>query len=318
MRIKSKTSKITTAGILVGLGIILPFATSHGFGIAGTVLLPIHIPVLICGLLCGPWYGLLVGAILPLINCILTSMPPLYPMLPIMTGELAVYGLISGLLLHKTHLKSSKMGVYVSLVVAMILGRATYGLIYSVLLIFNPQLKALSVWGAIVTGIAGIVIQLILVPAIIYAVGGFTKRMDENAIISARNLISKGKATCVVIKDGKILTVEYGRGVKPIIDLYRQGVLEGAVVVDKIIGKAAAMVLSLAKVERVYGLTMSSSAIEWFKNQNIPYKAEEETEMIINRKGDGRCPMEEAVSEVNTAKEGLERIVKKIEELGRK
>ena len=52
-------------------------------------------------------------------------MPSVYPMLPIMTAELSVYGLIGGLLLHKTPLKDKKYGVYVALVLAMVAGRIT-------------------------------------------------------------------------------------------------------------------------------------------------------------------------------------------------
>ncbi|MBQ7376223.1 MAG: ECF transporter S component, partial [Clostridia bacterium] len=65
MVIKNKTHRLTLAGFFVALGIILPFALGHGMGVPGTLLLPMHLPVLLCGFLCGPTYGLLCGMILP-------------------------------------------------------------------------------------------------------------------------------------------------------------------------------------------------------------------------------------------------------------
>ena len=107
MKMQSKTQKLTTLGLLLALGIILPFATAHGIGVSGGILLPMHIPVFICGFLCGPLFGALCGVVLPIINSLLTNMPPLYPMMPIMVCELTVYGFVSGLLYHKTPLERS-------------------------------------------------------------------------------------------------------------------------------------------------------------------------------------------------------------------
>ena len=317
MKYKTRASKIATAGILVAFGIILPLVTAHGFLVAGTVFLPMHLPVLVCGLLCGPLYGLSVGAILPLINCMLTSMPSVYPMLPIMTAELSVYGLIGGLLLHKTPLKDKKYGVYVALVLAMVAGRIAYGIVFSALLLFNPSLKALSVWGAIVTGIPGIIIQLVFIPLIIYVVGGFIKSKKDRAIQLARETIKNDGITCVIIKGGKIIKKSNERGVKPVISYLENGELKDAIVVDKIIGKAVAMILSLAEVEYIYAITISKSAKEFLKNQKIAFDYENETEMIINRKGDGRCPMEETVLDIDDAKLGYEKILEKVKELAK-
>ena len=88
MKLNEKTKKLTLAGMLLALGIILPFATSHGIGVPGNILLPMHIPVYLCGLLCGPLYGALCGLVLPLLNSVLTGMPVIYPMMPLMTVEM--------------------------------------------------------------------------------------------------------------------------------------------------------------------------------------------------------------------------------------
>lgn len=314
---RSRASTIAVCGVLLALGIIFPFATSHAFGLPGTVLLPMHIPVLFCGFTCGPIVGLCFGLVLPLINSLLTGMPSFYPMLPIMTAELGVYGLISGLLHFNTKFGKSRIGVYLTLLISMISGRIAYGVTYGALLIFNPSLKALSVFGAIASGVLGIIVQILLIPPVVFAVERFMKIERNNAVISAKNLIKRGKATCVVIKDGKIINIELGRGVKPIISMYEQGILENAIVVDKIIGRAAAMVLTLGKVSACYGLTVSKGGVDYLRSQKIEVEWENLTDFIINRKGDGQCPMEETVKDVSDPKEGLELLKRKIEELSK-
>ena len=151
--LKRKTEKLALTGMLMGVGILLPLATAHGLGLPGTVLLPMHIPVLLCGLVCGPLYGAVCGLLLPILNCALTGMPVLYPMMPIMAMELLTYGLVSGLMLHKTPIGRWKFGVYPAMLIAMVCGRVAYGLTFWVLLMISGQLKVLTVWGAIATGL---------------------------------------------------------------------------------------------------------------------------------------------------------------------
>ena len=167
MIIKNKTQRLTLAGFFVALGIILPYALGHGMGIPGTLLLPMHLPVLLCGFLCGPTYGLLCGMILPILNCLMTGMPAPFPMLPIMFCELAVYGLVSGLLFSKTPLGKLKFGIYIALPITMICGRIAYAIAFYSLLLTVGEFKALSVSAAVVSGLPGILIQLLLIPPII-------------------------------------------------------------------------------------------------------------------------------------------------------
>ncbi len=315
MRITKNTQKLTVASMLLALGIILPFATSHGIGVPGNVLLPMHISVLLCGFLCGPLYGMLCGLMLPLFNSVLTGMPVIYPMLPLMTVELTVYGLVAGLLFHKTPLGKYKIGTYASLIAAMICGRAAYGGALSLLLLIDTDVKAAGIWVAFVTGIPGIVVQLLLVPAVVFAMEGILKMHKRDAVMSAKNLILNQKATCVVIKNNKILNIETGRGVKPVIALYEQGILQDAAVVDKIIGKAAAMVLVLGGVKSCYGLTMSRTAAAYLASHGVAVEYGTLTEHIINRKGDGICPMEQTVAEIDDPAEALTALKNKIAEL---
>ena len=165
--IKNKTQRLTLSGLFLALGIILPLATAHGFGVPGTLLLPMHLPVLLCGFLCGPLFGTLCGGALPLLNCVLTGMPAPFPMLPIMFFELAVYGLVSGLLFCKTPLGKQKFGICAALPITMICGRVAYAAVFYILLLTVGNLKALAVTAAIVTGLPGIIIQLLAIPPII-------------------------------------------------------------------------------------------------------------------------------------------------------
>jgi uncharacterized membrane protein len=173
--IESKTQRLTLSGLLLAIGIILPYATAHGLGMAGTILLPMHIPVLLGGFLCGPAYGMILGTTLPILSCLLTGMPAPFPMLPIMFFELSVYGLSSGVLFTKTKLGKKKFGIYIALPIAMILGRIAYATVFYILFLIVGKLKALAVGAAIVTGLPGIVCQFLLIPPIIFIIKERTK-----------------------------------------------------------------------------------------------------------------------------------------------
>lgn len=303
--LQTKTQKLTNAGMLIAIGLILPYATSHMFGIPGTVLLPMHIPALLIGFLCGPLYGFLCGLIIPALSSALTGMPAAYPMLPIMLGELATYGLVSGLLYQKTSHLRKRLAIYPVLLTAMVCGRVVYGLIFSILMLAGGQLKALSVWGAIATGLPGIVIQLILIPSVVMALEHGMGRRKMDSLQSAINLIKEETATCVVMKDHKIIKTISGQGIAPVIDLYEQGVLKDAFVADKIIGKAAAMIMVLGGVKEVYGKVMSRAGKEFLESRGVKVSYGQCIDMISNRAGNGICPMERTVMEIEEPAEAL-------------
>src|SRR5699024_8917181 len=106
-----KTRDLVTAGALLALGIILPLVI-HMSGIDGTIFLPMHIPVLIAGLIIGPSLGFILGILSPILNHFITGMPPV-PMLWVMIAELAIYGLVSGYLY-----KKAKMTLLPSLILS--------------------------------------------------------------------------------------------------------------------------------------------------------------------------------------------------------
>ena len=168
---KKSTKNLVTAGMLLAVGILLPLVTAHGFGMPGTVLLPMHIPVFLPGLISGPAWGSLLGASLPIINSLITGMPALYPNTVIMTFELLTYGLSSGLI-YRNRLKK-KIGrlptLFIAIISAMILGRAAYGAVFALLFSISGGFKMLTVFSAIATGLVGIIIQILLLPAITLA-----------------------------------------------------------------------------------------------------------------------------------------------------
>lgn len=163
---KNKTRKLVWASFLLILGIILPRLINFaGSQTLGNLISPMHIPVFLTGLILGPFYGTLVGFITPLFSTLIFSMPPLAPPITIlMAFELAAFGLIAG------YFYSSKSkNIYFSLIVAMILGRFVYGLaLFSLgpILDFNPPFIPFM-QGAFLTGIPGMVIQLVIIPPII-------------------------------------------------------------------------------------------------------------------------------------------------------
>lgn len=160
-------NKLSLSALFLSLGLVLPFLTGQIPEI-GNMLLPMHIPILICGFVCGWKYGLLTGFITPLLRMMLFGMPPLTTAIG-MAFELAAYGTVTGLLYKK--LPKSKFRIYVSLFSAMIIGRIIWGIvsifIYGVSgSIFSWQI---FIGGALLNAIPGIILQIILIPALIYA-----------------------------------------------------------------------------------------------------------------------------------------------------
>lgn len=161
------TKKITLSAVFLALGLILPFFTGQIQEI-GNKLLPMHIPVMLCGIVCGWKYGLLIGFITPLLRSFLFSMP--IPTKAIgMAFELATYGLIIGILYSR--LVHKKFRIYISLLTAMIAGRIVWGI--SSVLIYGIS-KSSFTWqmfigGALLNAIPGIVLQLVLIPTLMLA-----------------------------------------------------------------------------------------------------------------------------------------------------
>ena len=158
---------LVMTALCVALGVVLP-VTLHAIPNAGSILLPMHIPVLLCGLVCGPVYGLACGILAPLLSSLITSMPPM-AMLPRMICELAVYGLVAGILIRVIKTRYNIANLYLSLLGALLIGRVIYGSRNS--LSFRAGEYSLQLWrtGAFVTALPGIAIQLVLLPVLVLA-----------------------------------------------------------------------------------------------------------------------------------------------------
>jgi hypothetical protein len=133
-----------------------------------------------------------------------------------------------------------------------------------------------------------------------------THKPDE----TAKYLIRNGEMSCAVLKDGKIVYQGLGRGISPLIELYEngKGILSDAYVLDRVIGKAAAIILILGGVREVYGERMSKSAADCLKMHNIKTSCGEEVCMILNNAGTGMCPLENSVSNTDDLTEGYQKI----------
>ena len=157
--------KTVLSALFLAMGAVLPLFFSQLKEI-GDSLLPMHIPVLLCGLVCGAKYGCFVGAILPFFRALFFGMPPLYPNAVWMALEMATYGLVIGLLYAKRPRRTAWL--YVSLIVAMLVGRAVWGVSKAVLLGLKGSVFTLSAFwfGGFADALPGIALQLILIPAI--------------------------------------------------------------------------------------------------------------------------------------------------------
>lgn len=159
--------KCAVTAVCMALCVVLPMAL-HAIPNAGTLLSPMHLPVLLCGLICGWQYGLLCGLAGPMLSCFITSMPGI-GYLPTMMLELAIYGFVTGLMMRLIHTGKQLADIYISLLTAMLAGRIVTGIARA--LIFAAGSYSWKAWatGYFVSSFPGIVLQLILVPALYLA-----------------------------------------------------------------------------------------------------------------------------------------------------
>lgn len=168
---KSNLLNLVLSAMFLALGLVLPFLTGQIKEI-GSMLLPMHIPVMLCGLVCGPQYGLLIGAITPILRSSLFGMPVMFPSAISMAFELAAYGFVIGYLFKNAKWKCIK-SLYRCLIISMICGRAVWGIAQCILLGIGDSGFTLSMFlsGAILNAIPGIILQLVLIPAIMLILG---------------------------------------------------------------------------------------------------------------------------------------------------
>lgn len=163
-----RIQKLAIAALCLALCMVLPFLTGQIPEI-GSMLCPMHIPVLLCGFLCGPAWAVVVGATAPLLRFVLFGMPPLFPTGVAMCVELATYGAVSGILYQL--LPKKPVNIYISLIVAMLAGRIVWGIVQVVLMGLQGSSFTWTAFiaSAFTQAIPGIILHIVLIPLIILA-----------------------------------------------------------------------------------------------------------------------------------------------------
>ncbi len=164
---KMHIRNLTYAAICLALCLVLPFLTGQIPQI-GSALCPMHLPVLLAGFICGPWWAAAVGLVAPLLRHLIFGMPPILTAIA-MAFELLTYGIVSGLLYR---LLPKKTGyIYLSLIGAMIVGRVVWGVVQVIILgLSGSPFTWAAFWaGAIANAVPGIIVQLVLIPLLVMA-----------------------------------------------------------------------------------------------------------------------------------------------------
>ncbi len=168
MKNEKRLLKMTLAGLFLAIAYIMPFLTGQ-IPEVGAMLCPLHIPVILCGFICGwPW-GLAVGFIAPLFRSFILGMPPLFPTAVCMAFELAAYGAVSGWMYKK--LPRKKISIYGSLFAAMLIGRLVWGAAMYICLGISGESFTFAAFaaGAFTNAIPGIIVQIVLIPVLVIA-----------------------------------------------------------------------------------------------------------------------------------------------------
>lgn len=164
--VMNNVKKLAVTAMLFAVGMVLPFFIGQIPAI-GKMLLPMHIPVLLCGFIVGWQYGALIGFLLPIMRGLVFGMPPLYPNAVAMAFEMAAYGFVSGYLYSHARWQCTKM-LYISLVTAMLAGRIVWAFAEVILLGIGGNIFTWKMFaaGAFLNAIPGIIVQLTLIPII--------------------------------------------------------------------------------------------------------------------------------------------------------
>ena len=168
MTIMSSSKRTTLCAACIALCYVLPIAF-HSIGL-GSALSPMHIPVLLCGLICGGGAGILCGLIGPVLSSLLSGMPPVL-MLVRMIPELCTYGLVAGIAMKRLHTGSGAKDVYISMIGAMVAGRIVGGIATAVFFAVTSGVYSVGLWftSYFVEAIPGIVVHLVVVPVLYFA-----------------------------------------------------------------------------------------------------------------------------------------------------
>ena len=156
--------------------------------------------------------------------------------------------------------------------------------------------------------------KLLLFTAFVLSLCGCCSKPQNNAVEEAKKLIDSGDAECVLIRNGKIQIVEKGKGVSPLLRIYEEHKeqMKGAIIVDKVIGRAAAAIAINGKVKHVHAKIMSDDAAAFLAAHNITSSADMHVPRILNRNRSGLCPLEQSVENINDPQAALTALKNKI------
>ena len=166
MKSSNRLQKLVLSALFLALAYVMPFLTGQVPEI-GSKLCPLHIPVLLCGFVCGPIWGAVVGFVAPLFRALTLGVPVLFPKAVCMAFELAAYGAVTGLM-HRL-LPRKRVFIYPSLLTAMVVGRLIWGAAMYVCMGIKGGAFTLAAFvaGAFTNAIPGIVIQIVLIPILV-------------------------------------------------------------------------------------------------------------------------------------------------------
>ena len=181
MKRRNEVKKLTLSAMFLTMAFILPFFTGQIPQI-GSMLCPMHIPVLLCGFFCGTPWGMAVGFAAPLLRSVTLGMPPLFPTAVCMVFELAAYGFITGFLYNK--LPKNRINVYISLISAMVIGRLIWGIVMFACMGLDSSKFGLEAFlaGAVLNAVPGIILQLTAIPMAVFIMEKTVNRSEYVAI----------------------------------------------------------------------------------------------------------------------------------------
>ena len=166
---KKNIKILVLAAMFLAIGLVLPLFTGQ-IPQVGNMLLPMHIPVFLCGLICGWQYGAAVGFIVPLLRSAIFGMPVFFPSATAMAFELMTYGLVAGLLYALSRWQCV-IALYRCLIAAMVAGRVVWGVVQAIQLgLTGSRLTwEMFIASAFLNAIPGIIVQLLLIPGVMVA-----------------------------------------------------------------------------------------------------------------------------------------------------
>ena len=166
MKKMSSVKQATITALCIALCYVLP-VVFHATGL-GSAFSPMHIPVLLCGLVCGSGYGIFCGIAGPVLSSVLSGMPTVTQLI-YFVPELTVYGFVTGLMMKLVRTNKLVVDLYISLAVAMLAGRLVGGIAEALFYLGSGQTFTLAAVAAgyFVTTIPGIICHLIVIPILV-------------------------------------------------------------------------------------------------------------------------------------------------------